>query len=236
MAHVAKDIESLRDLAGLSAALARAMHERTARYAMQHRDPDDFDDDAPTDPDGRHPQRAAARSEPPAPAARGRRPDPCRFDSPGPSDTVPARGTPATAAAVAAREPPRGLEARPLIVLAEDNAELRALLAAALELVGYRVLQAETGARLVAIVQALLQGGDGPPPRLIVTDVRMPALGGLDAARALRAAGATTPLIFMTAFGDAWTRARAAELGAVLLDKPLSIGTLRQAVEDALAR
>jgi two-component system cell cycle sensor histidine kinase/response regulator CckA len=193
---------------------------------MQHRDIDDFDDDTPTNPDARRPRRAWTREY---------RPDPCRFDSLGPSDTVPARGTPAEIPAQDL-QPPHALDARPLIVLAEDNGELRALLAAALELVGYRVLQAETGERLVAIVEALLQGGDAPPLRLIVTDVRMPALGGLEAARALRAAGATTPLIFMTAFGDAWTRARAAELGAVLLDKPLSIGTLRQAVEDALAR
>jgi CheY-like chemotaxis protein len=135
-----------------------------------------------------------------------RTPNPCRFDSPSPTDT--------------------------LIVLAEDNSELRTLLAGALERVGYRVAQAETGARLVALVEDLSAAGEAV--RLVITDVRMPALGGIDAAHALRSGGHDVPLIFMTAYGDAWTRSRAAELGALLLDKPLSLGVLRHAVRQAL--
>lgn len=133
--------------------------------------------------------------------------DASRFDTPLPSDT--------------------------LIVLAEDNAELRGLLAGALERVGYRVTQAETGARLVALVEDL--HARGIPVALVITDVRMPSLGGIDAAHALRSGGHHVPLIFMTAFGDAWTRSRAAELGALLLDKPLSLVVLRHAVKQALA-
>ena len=122
---------------------------------------------------------------------------------------------------------------RPLIALAEDNAELRALLSAALEIVGHRVVQAETGRHLVDEVRRLLDAGESL--RLIITDVRMPTLGGLDAARLPREAGDSTPIIFMTAFGDAWTRSQAQELGAILLDKPLSLGVLRQAVKMATA-
>lgn len=124
------------------------------------------------------------------------------------------------------------MDHRPLIALAEDNPQLRALLAMALETTGYRVLQAETGERLVAIVRRSLEAGE--PLRLIITDVRMPTLGGLEAARMLRDAGHTGPLIFMTAFGDAWTRSQAAGLGALLLDKPLSLRVLRNAVTTAL--
>lgn len=119
-----------------------------------------------------------------------------------------------------------------LIIVAEDNAELRSLLAGALERVGYRVLQAETGARLVALVEEL--HAEGNAVALVITDVRMPVVGGLDAAHALRTTGHQVPLIFMTAYGDAWTRSRAAELGALLLDKPLSLGVLRLAVQQAL--
>ncbi len=118
---------------------------------------------------------------------------------------------------------------RRLIVLAEDSAELRALLATALEHVGYRVIQVATGEHLVAVVTQVER--DHEPLRLIVTDVRMPAMGGLDAARALRAAGNATPVIFMSAWADAITQARARELGAVLLHKPLSIRALRQEVQ-----
>jgi two-component system cell cycle response regulator CpdR len=120
----------------------------------------------------------------------------------------------------------------PLVVLAEDNDELRSLLAAALEMIGYRVVQVETGARLLDAMRELQNLGE--TVRLVISDVRMPTLGGLDAARSIRETGAATPVILMTAYGDAWTRAQAAELGAVLLDKPLSIGTLRRAVQTAV--
>ncbi|MCX5745395.1 MAG: response regulator [Proteobacteria bacterium] len=122
---------------------------------------------------------------------------------------------------------------QPLIALAEDDPALRALLATALETVGYRVVTVATGELLVATVRTLLAAGD--PLRLIITDVRMPTLGGLEAARILRETGHATPLLFMTAYGDAWTRSQAADLGALLLDKPLSLTVLRHAVTLALA-
>ena len=121
---------------------------------------------------------------------------------------------------------------RALIVLAEDSTDLRRLLAFALERVGHRVIPVATGAALIATVRRLI--ADSEPLRLIVTDVRMPSLGGLEAARVLRAAGHATPLIFMTAYSDAWSRAQAAELGALLLDKPISLVALRRAVSTTL--
>ncbi len=120
-----------------------------------------------------------------------------------------------------------------MIVLAEDNEDLRALLATALERSGHRVAQASTGQRLVELVEGLLATGERV--ELIITDVRMPIAGGFDAARALHDAGYQIPMIFMTAYGDAWTRARAGNLGAMLLDKPLSVVVLRDAVRRALA-
>jgi two-component system response regulator FixJ len=122
---------------------------------------------------------------------------------------------------------------RPLIVLAEDSTALRDLLTFALERVGYGVIPVATGAALVTTVRRLL--ADRVPLRLIVTDVRMPSLSGLDAVRALRTEGHATPLIFMTAYRDAWSRAQAAELGALLLDKPISLVALRRAVSTTLA-
>lgn len=120
----------------------------------------------------------------------------------------------------------------PLIVLADDSAELRELLAGALERVGYRVVQASTGAGLVEVVRRL--AAEGEQVRLVITDVQMPGRDGGAAAAAIRAAGLAAPLIFMTAYGDAWTRARAEQLGAVLLAKPLGLGALRHAVRGAI--
>lgn len=121
----------------------------------------------------------------------------------------------------------------PLVVLAEDNVQLRTLLGLALELTGYPVSLAETGAHLVAVVEAIAARGE--TVGLIITDVRMPVIGGFDAVRVLRESGHAAPLIFMTAYRDAWTRSKAIELGALLLDKPVSIAVLRAAVRVVLA-
>ena len=121
---------------------------------------------------------------------------------------------------------------RPLIVLAEDNADFRELLATTLETIGCRVEQARTGTQLLDAVHRLTEAGE--PVRLVITDVRMPELGGIDAARALRATGADLPMILMTAFGNAWTQAQAAAVGATLLEKPLRIDVLRQEVRRLL--
>lgn len=160
----------------------------------------------------------------------------CRFDSVAGNDTAVTDARSGNSRIREARglHGSPGMQAPPLIALAEDNPQLRALLASALEKVGYRVAQAATGERLVAEVRRLFEHGE--PLRLIITDVRMPTLGGLEAARLLREAGHTTPMIFMTAYGDAWTRTQAATLGAVLLDKPLSLNVLREAVMQAIAR
>ncbi len=65
---------------------------------------------------------------------------------------------------------------------------------------------------------------------LIVSDVRMPICSGLEIVRAIRDSGWTVPVILMTAFGDDETRDRAAQLNAVLFDKPFDLDDLRTAV------
>jgi len=62
---------------------------------------------------------------------------------------------------------------------------------------------------------------------LIVTDVRMPVLTGLEILRGLRAAGCATPVILMTAFSTSELRRDVQALGATLLDKPFPIADLR---------
>ena len=116
-----------------------------------------------------------------------------------------------------------------LIVLAEDDRELRSLVAAALELDGHRVIQASAGASLVDEVRKI--GEEGRPLDLLISDVGRPE-DGLDTLRAIRRNEADLPVIFVTCFGDMWTRAEAARHGALLLDKPVELGRLRAAVRD----
>ena len=124
---------------------------------------------------------------------------------------------------------------RPLIILAEDNVDWRRLLAAALELDGLRVVQVGTGAELRDEVLSRAGAPDGPPD-LVVTDVRMPTMTGLAAVAAIRAVDPGMPILFITAFSDAWTRREAARHGAMLLDKPVELRVVKRAVQAALRR
>jgi DNA-binding response OmpR family regulator len=128
--------------------------------------------------------------------------------------------------------PLRRRSARRVIVLAEDDPALRELIAAALELDGHRVLQLATGSALmVAVHKILIQDGDLD---LLISDVRMPGLSGLDALRLLRDSELHIPIILISAFSDLWTRAEAMRFGARLLDKPLELRVLRKLVCDSL--
>jgi DNA-binding response OmpR family regulator len=71
---------------------------------------------------------------------------------------------------------------------------------------------------------------------LLISDVRMPTCTGMQILEQLRAAHWQTPVILMTAFGDAATRQHAKALGAVLFDKPFDIDDLRTAVACLLRR
>lgn len=67
---------------------------------------------------------------------------------------------------------------------------------------------------------------------LLILDLSMPVLDGLDTAKAIRARGLTIPIILLTAFTDAETRARAKDSGIDLfLDKPLDKEALRRAID-----
>lgn len=130
---------------------------------------------------------------------------------------------------------PEGTRA-PVIVLAEDDQALRELIAGALELDGHRVIQVATGSALMSMVQAIVTHGNAAGALdLLISDVRMPGLSGLDALELLRDAKLHVPIILITAFSDLWTRAEAARYGARLLDKPLELRLLRRVVRAALS-
>jgi len=122
----------------------------------------------------------------------------------------------------------------PRIVLAEDDASLRELLASALEYEGYDVVRASTGNELIDHVRRI--AGRRDKVDLVVSDVRMPTLSGLAVLKLLRDAEFDVPVILITAFSDVWTRREAGEYGAILLDKPVSLRTLRGEVAKALRR
>lgn len=122
------------------------------------------------------------------------------------------------------------------IFLAEDDAEMRRLVADALRKDGYEVFEAADGGQLLVRLARTYKYDHRPDQGvdLIVTDLRMPVCDGLDIVGVLREAKWRTPVIIMTAFGDASTRERAEKLGAVMLNKPFRIDQLKQTVREIL--
>jgi CheY-like chemotaxis protein len=123
------------------------------------------------------------------------------------------------------------------VLLAEDDPELRRLFAIALRRAGYRVVEARDGGEVIDRLAPGRWNPDDEGFAALVTDVRMPRLSGLDVLAALRSTRWATPVILVSAYVDAETRAEAAELGALaLLEKPVPLERLVFTVRQAAAR
>ena len=125
---------------------------------------------------------------------------------------------------------------QPVVLVAEDDPAFRRLIASVLADAGYEVIEAADGMALLALIESTLTRRRGRADSfLVVTDVRMPGLGGLDVLAILRCANWATPVILITAFGDEMTHAEGRELGAAaVFDKPFNIDELRRAVLEML--
>ena len=72
---------------------------------------------------------------------------------------------------------------------------------------------------------------------LILSDINMPGMSGLDLLPIAKAARPDVPVIMITAYGDAETKRRALERGAEsLLTKPIDFGLLRSEIESRLGQ
>lgn len=70
---------------------------------------------------------------------------------------------------------------------------------------------------------------------LILSDINMPGMSGLDMLPKVRAEHPHVPVIMITAYGDAETRRKAIERGAIgLLTKPIDFALLRQQIDTRL--
>jgi len=114
---------------------------------------------------------------------------------------------------------------KPRVLIAEDDDAMRGLIANVLGSAGYEIMEAANGAEALDIVGDALLGRLPSPPELVITDVRMPYLSGLQLLTALRALA--LPTIVVTAFPDEHTRALADRLGAAaVLAKPFALDAL----------
>ena len=125
------------------------------------------------------------------------------------------------------RVAPRGAET---VLLAEDEDGVRKLTRQALEMQGYTVLEAGTGADAVRAVEA-----HTGPVHLLVTDVVMPDLGGRDLAEAVRARRPGVKVLYMSGYtDDAVIRHGVSEAADAFLQKPFTPLGLARKVREVL--
>ena len=115
------------------------------------------------------------------------------------------------------------------ILIVDDDRLILTGLATGLEARGYVVHKAATGEEAVALA-------DTARPDLILMDIRLPGISGIEAARLIRDK-VNVPVIFLTAIDDEEVVRVAIALGSInYLVKPITISQLVPAIENALAR
>ncbi|MDR2244886.1 MAG: sigma 54-interacting transcriptional regulator [Burkholderiales bacterium] len=114
------------------------------------------------------------------------------------------------------------------ILLVDDDADLLKLIGLRLSSAGYRVRTAESGERALAMI-------DVTPPALVITDLRMPGMDGMQMFDALHRRHPTLPVIILTAHGTIPEAVAATERGVFgFLTKPFGSQELLEKVADGL--
>ena len=114
------------------------------------------------------------------------------------------------------------------ILIVEDNQHLREILASVLHTSGYTILEAATGAQ--GIEKAVAE-----KPNLIILDLDLPDITGIDAARTLKNNPMTAeiPIIACSALSGSEWREEAMRAGiADYLQKPISLALIKEKIEE----
>jgi DNA-binding NarL/FixJ family response regulator len=120
---------------------------------------------------------------------------------------------------------------RPRILVADDHQAVREALVSLLELAGFEVVgQAGDGADAVALTRRLV-------PDVVLMDLSMPVLGGLEATRLLHETTPGVPVVMLSAFDDEQLEQQTLATGAVAyLVKGCTFERLRATLDTALTQ
>ncbi|MGV9799216.1 response regulator transcription factor [Mycobacterium sp. NPDC003449] len=133
-------------------------------------------------------------------------------------------------AAIKPRELPAAQDDRPAVLVVDDDRRVRTVVSWQLEASGFEVRGAGDGN--VALQSILAQ-----PPDLVVLDLSLPGLTGLEILRRLRQAGNRVPVIVLSGRSGEGDRILGLDLGADdYLVKPFSPGELAARVRSVLRR
>ncbi|HEY7862434.1 MAG TPA: sigma-54 dependent transcriptional regulator [Thermoanaerobaculia bacterium] len=116
------------------------------------------------------------------------------------------------------------------VLIIDDDAAIRGAVRTTLEYEGYEVREAGDG-------PSGLQEAEANPPDLLLLDVKMPGLDGLEVLDRLAARDGVPPVVMISGHGDIATAVEATRKGAVdFLEKPLERERLLLSVRNALSR
>lgn len=122
------------------------------------------------------------------------------------------------------------------ILVAEDEAHTRLSLNILLRRAGYKVTSVSDG---VKALELLMNSSDGSGDfiDLLMTDIQMPDMGGLELIRAMKARNIKTPILVFTGFGDKETLIELLREGCEdYIDKPFTESSLLERVGGALTK
>jgi two-component system OmpR family response regulator len=123
-----------------------------------------------------------------------------------------------------------GAQARPRLLVVEDDPNIVELLSASLRFAGFQVTTATNGADGVASARA-------SRPDLVVLDVMLPDLDGFEVIRRMRDGGVRTPVVFLTARDATEDKIRGLTLGGDdYVTKPFSLEELTARIRAVLRR
>ncbi|MBO6939197.1 MAG: response regulator [Deltaproteobacteria bacterium] len=132
----------------------------------------------------------------------------------------------------AVSNPPVRSAAKRRVLVAEDDPAIRRMMVAALRADGVEVDEVADGAALIEqLASLLLRSGRRDGYDLLVVDLRMPRMDGLQVLAGLRRGGWRAPVVVVTADPHPGTCERAVRLGArAVFRKPFDLDDFRTAV------
>lgn len=115
------------------------------------------------------------------------------------------------------------------VFIVDDDASVRRALKRLIKVSGYK-------ARTFGTAREFIDSGHSQGPGVLILDVRMPEMSGLELQKYLIDSGSDMPIIFITAHDDVQVRRMALEAGAIeFLRKPIEDQMLLDAVQQALS-
>jgi CheY-like chemotaxis protein len=123
----------------------------------------------------------------------------------------------------------------PRILVAEDDVEMRHLLVSRLRHAGFETIECADGYQLLDQLGDPVLSGEPDEYDLIVSDIRMPGVTGLEVLEGIHEAEWFVPMILITAFGNDQVHQEAEQYGAAaVFDKPFDIDTLIERIRQVL--